>query len=113
MNLPVDRPTRLEITEARTFYFGQGKVNVLFETEPVACGLFTLEPNGVGSLDVHERAVELLWVLKGAMEYKAGDETFLVAAGSGLAIPPKLAHTVRNAGEGEAQVLWMFVPNDH
>jgi mannose-6-phosphate isomerase-like protein (cupin superfamily) len=113
MNYPIDRPIKLEISEAKTFTFGQGRVNVLFESEPVACGLFTLEPNGVGSVDVHDRAVELLWVLKGAMEYTAGGETFLVEAGSGMAIPPKLAHTVRNAGEGEAQVLWMFVPNDH
>lgn len=113
MNYPIERPIRLEVTDAKTFQFGKGTVNVLFETEPVACGLFTLERDAVGSVDVHERAVELLWVIKGTLEYRVGDEIFRVEAGSGMVIPPKHPHTVRNAGEGEAQVLWVFVPNDH
>lgn len=113
MTIPLDHPLRLEATPDKTFYFGQGKVNVLFETEPVACGLFTLEKDGVGSVDVHDRAVELLWVIKGQVEYQLGQDRFLLEAGSGLAIPPQLPHTVRNVGPEEAQVFWAFVPNDH
>src|SRR3990172_1564806 len=109
----LEHPRRLEPTAEKTFYFGQGRVNVLFETEPVACGLFTLEKDAVGSLDVHERAVELLWVLRGTLEYQVGQDRFVADAGSGLARPPPHPHTARNVGEGEAQVFWAFVPNDH
>jgi mannose-6-phosphate isomerase-like protein (cupin superfamily) len=112
MKTSLEHAQLLEPNRGDSFFFGQGKVDVLLELKRVSCGLFSLEEGNVGSVDVHDQAIEIVWVLKGTIEYKVIDESFSLESGSGLAIPPRCPHTVRNVGIGEALVFWAFIPND-
>ena len=106
-------PQVLNINADHTFLFGNGLVQVMFDSEEVACGKFILQEGVEGSTDIHEKAMEIAYVIKGKVEYSIFGENFIVNSGQAIFIPPNFPHDVRNIGSGEASVFWIFAPNDH
>ncbi|MCC6147825.1 MAG: cupin domain-containing protein [Anaerolineaceae bacterium] len=106
-------PQILSTDPDRTILFGNGLVQIMLNSEEIACGKFILQEGAEGSTDIHEQAVEIALIMKGKVEYNILGETFLVNPGQALLIPPKYPHDVRNVGAGEAVIFWMFMPNDH
>lgn len=65
--------------------------------------------NGRASPHVHAEHADVFHVLDGTMEFRAGDGTVRVPAGSTLAAPPFLVHGFR-VPEGEAHYLNLHAP---
>jgi mannose-6-phosphate isomerase-like protein (cupin superfamily) len=59
---------------------------------------------------VHDRDEEFYYVLEGAYEFEAGDETFKGEPGSIVVIPRDVPHAFRNAGDVPARALMIFRP---
>lgn len=58
--------------------------------------------------------VELVYVLRGSLELRVGDETHVLEEGDTLTYAPREPHTWRNASEAEeAVVLWTALPNPY
>ncbi|MFL5922292.1 MAG: helix-turn-helix domain-containing protein [Gaiellaceae bacterium] len=58
--------------------------------------------------------VELVYVLRGSLELRVGDETHVLDEGDTLTYSPREPHTWRNASEAEeAVVLWTALPNPY
>jgi transcriptional regulator with XRE-family HTH domain len=58
--------------------------------------------------------VELVYVLRGSLELRVGEETHLLEEGDTLTYSPRDPHTWRNASETEpATVLWTALPNPY
>ena len=58
--------------------------------------------------------VELVYVLRGSLELKVGDETHLLEEGDTLTYSPRDPHTWRNPSDAdEAVVLWTALPNPY
>lgn len=58
--------------------------------------------------------VELVYVLRGSLELRVGDETHLLEEGDTLSYSPRDPHTWRNPSEtDEAVVLWTALPNPY
>ena len=58
----------------------------------------------------HAAHTDLFYVLDGTMEFRLGDGTVRVPAGSCVAAPPLLVHGFRNPGEGDARFLNLHAP---
>lgn len=58
----------------------------------------------------HARARQFFYVLSGVLTFEMEGITHVVAAGSGIDVPPGAAHTAANAGPGEARFLLVSVP---
>lgn len=58
--------------------------------------------------------VELVYVLRGALELRVGEETHLLEEGDTFSYSPRDPHTWRNPSEtDEAVVLWTALPNPY
>ncbi|HEY7017114.1 MAG TPA: XRE family transcriptional regulator [Gaiellaceae bacterium] len=58
--------------------------------------------------------VELVYVLRGSLELRVGDETHLLEEGDTLSYSPRDPHTWRNPSETDgAVVLWTALPNPY
>ncbi len=58
--------------------------------------------------------VELVYVLRGSLELRVGDETHLLEEGDTLTYSPRDPHTWRNPSDSdEAVVLWTALPNPY
>jgi len=58
--------------------------------------------------------VELVYVLRGSLELRVGEETHLLEEGDTLTYSPRDPHTWRNPSETvEAVVLWTALPNPY
>src|SRR5260221_7716341 len=73
------------------------------------CEMTTMPGDGV-SRHVHDRDEEFYYILEGAYEMQAGDESFTAAAGSVVVIPRDVPHQFRNAGDVPARALMIFRP---
>src|SRR5439155_306449 len=59
----------------------------------------------------HAAHTDLFYVLDGAMEFRLGDATVRVPAGSCVAAPPLLVHGFRNPGDSDAPFLNLHSPS--
>jgi transcriptional regulator with XRE-family HTH domain len=50
---------------------------------------------------------EFIYVLDGELEYSYGEEVIPVKTGSGIFIPRKTGHSIRNAGDKDAEIVWI------
>lgn len=66
--------------------------------------------NGKASPHVHAEHVDAFHVLAGTMEFRAGEGTVRLPAGSTFAAPPLLVHGFRDAGDGEIAYLNVHAP---
>lgn len=55
----------------------------------------------------------LMHVLRGVVEIAVGDDRYLLKEGDSLHFHARLAHTIRNIGDGPARVLWVTSPPMH
>lgn len=74
--------------------------------------LSLIEP-GEGSGEqpyAHESDEECVLVLKGTLEFRVGDEEYLLAEGDSLLFESRIPHWNRNPGPSKAEVLWISTP---
>jgi len=58
----------------------------------------------------HATARQFFYVLSGALTFEMEGLTHVLAAGSGIEVPPGAVHTAANAGPEEARFLLVSVP---
>lgn len=69
------------------------------------------QPPGIATpLHRHTREAEAFFLLDGSMTYRAGDETFRLAAGDFLWLPVGLPHAFRVTGSGPVRFLGLAAP---
>ena len=61
----------------------------------------------------HDSDEECVIVLKGALEFKVGDERCLLEEGDSLTFESRLPHWNRNPGPSKAEVLWVITPPNY
>jgi len=66
--------------------------------------------NGQAAPHVHAEHADVFFLLEGTLEFRAGDGTVRLPAGSCLAAPPLLVHGFRNPVEEDAHYLNLHVP---
>jgi mannose-6-phosphate isomerase-like protein (cupin superfamily) len=68
-------------------------------------------PPGAGEVrHYHERARQLFFVLAGRLEIELRGQTFALAAGDALEVPPEAPHRVWNAADVDATFLVVSAP---
>lgn len=67
-------------------------------------------PGGVIGYHDHPDQVETVYVLSGESVLTLGERDFPFRAGSVVAIPAALKHTLQNVGEGKLHLLTIFTP---
>lgn len=67
-------------------------------------------PGGVIGYHDHPEQIETVYVLSGESVLTLGKQDFPFRAGSVVAIPAALKHTLRNVGEGNVHLLTIFTP---
>ena len=74
--------------------------------------LSMIEP-GEGSGDeayAHDSDEECVVVLKGSLEFRVGDEEYLLSEGDSLLFESRIPHWNRNPGPSKAEVMWIITP---
>jgi mannose-6-phosphate isomerase-like protein (cupin superfamily) len=110
----------------RTVLLGPGEgravslrgTEVVFKVESgradgASCVEFTAAPGFDTGLHVHERLEETFYVLDGAFEFRAGEETFQAIAGACMFVPPGVPHAFANRGAAPATLLLTMAPAGH
>ncbi|QNN52549.1 cupin domain-containing protein [Nocardioides mesophilus] len=70
-----------------------------------------VQPPGIATpLHRHTRESEAFFVLEGRIEYRAGEETYELTAGSFLHLPAGIPHAFRIRGDAPARFLGLTVP---
>jgi transcriptional regulator with XRE-family HTH domain len=72
--------------------------------------LLTLMPNAQRAF-VQTDAFEFKYMLKGKVEYTIGEEVFVMEAGDSIYFDATEPHNPKNIGEGEAQLLVLYIFN--
>lgn len=72
--------------------------------------LLTLLPNAQRAF-VQTDAFEFKYMLKGKVEYTIGEEVFVMEAGDSIYFDATEPHNPKNIGEGEAQLLVLYIFN--
>jgi transcriptional regulator with XRE-family HTH domain len=73
--------------------------------------LSVIEPgSGAGAPYAHESDEECVIVLKGSLEFRVGDESYLLEEGDSLVFESRLEHWNQNPGTTKAEVLWICTP---
>jgi len=78
-----------------------GRYAVIEEVSPVGGG---------PPLHVHRDEDELVYVLRGELEFQLGEQRFRAKAGSTAFLPRDLPHTFRNVGTSPSKVLMVIIP---
>jgi quercetin dioxygenase-like cupin family protein len=78
-----------------------------------SCVEFTAAPGFDTGLHVHERLEEMFYVLAGAFEFRAGEETFQAVAGACVFVPPGVPHAFANRSAAPATLLLTMAPAGH
>ena len=74
--------------------------------------LSVIEP-GEGSGDepyAHDSDEECVVVLKGTLDFRVGDDSYLLREGDSLLFESRIPHWNRNPGPSKAEVLWITTP---
>ena len=66
--------------------------------------------NGQAAPHVHDEHADVFFLLDGTLEFRAGDGTVRLPAGSCFAAPPRFVHGFRNPAEDDAQYLNIHAP---
>lgn len=82
-------------------------------TDGASCVEFTAAPGFDTGLHVHERLAETFYVLTGAFEFRADEETFQATAGACIFVPPGVQHAFANRGTAPAALLLIMSPSSH
>jgi quercetin dioxygenase-like cupin family protein len=72
--------------------------------------LVTQPPGTATPLHVHSHEAEAFYLLDGTMTYRAGPETYRLAAGSFMYLPRGVAHAFRVTGGEPARFVGLTVP---
>lgn len=71
-----------------------------------------LTPGHSGEAHRHPNADEVIYLIKGKVEVRAGAETFSLDATDALAIPGGLSHQIHNRGNEDAELLISYSTGD-
>jgi mannose-6-phosphate isomerase-like protein (cupin superfamily) len=77
------------------------------------CVEFTAAPGFDTGLHVHQRLEETFYILDGAFEFRAADETFQATPGACLFVPPGVPHAFANRGTAPSKLLLIMSPPGH
>ncbi|HEX5411269.1 MAG TPA: cupin domain-containing protein [Terriglobia bacterium] len=69
-------------------------------------------PGHSGEAHRHPNADEVIYLIEGQVEVRAGSETFPLKATDALAIPGGLSHQIHNAGTEDAELLIAYSTGD-
>jgi mannose-6-phosphate isomerase-like protein (cupin superfamily)/ribosomal protein S18 acetylase RimI-like enzyme len=69
-----------------------------------------LPPGARARAHAHDRTRQFFYVLRGAGTMMLGPRTLSIPAGSGLEVPPRVRHQLRNDGEEDLEVLVVSSP---
>jgi mannose-6-phosphate isomerase-like protein (cupin superfamily) len=78
-----------------------------------SCVEFTAGPGFDTGLHVHRRLEETFYILDGAFEFRAGDETFRATTGASVFVPPGVPHSFANRGARPSKLLLIMSPPGH
>ena len=80
-------------------------------THPAASvTLVQVGPGGVIETHIHQQETETAYVLAGRGRLLVDETEQLIGAGSGVTIPPGIAHSLHNAGAAPLQLLAVHTP---
>ena len=79
------------------------------QAENFVSGFVIIEPGGRVPLHEHEQE-EVYYVLKGRGKMTVGEETQTMQAVSAVYIPSNIRHTLRNSGDEELHMLFVYSP---
>lgn len=82
----------------------------LLERSDLAVDQELLPPGGSTRTHSHERSRQFFYVLRGTATVLLGPRTTVVAAGSGVEVPPRVRHEVRNETEDDLEMLVVSAP---
>ena len=71
-----------------------------------------VNPGQSGEAHRHPNADEVIYLMKGKVEVRAGDETFSLDATDALAIPGGLSHQIHNPYAEEAELIISYSTGD-
>ena len=71
-----------------------------------------LTPGRSGEAHRHPNADEVIYLVKGRVEVRAGAETFPLDATYALAIPGGLSHEIHNPGSEDAELIICYSTGD-
>ncbi len=74
----------------------------------VAVSRLILYPGFTNSLHSHSNADEVIFLLRGKVRVKLGRAELELKAGDALTIPLKVAHQIKNTGDGEAEMTLSY-----
>ncbi len=79
-------------------------------TENFAFGLATFPPDSNAAPHVHDTQEEIIFILSGHGEFRAGDTSAPLEPGTGIFIPPGLQHQIVVQGEETLKLVTVFSP---
>lgn len=102
----------VDLNSAETFPSGPG-LDVAFpvhsQTGTAASATVWMELAPEGSVPEHtDSAEELLYIVRGEVEARVGEDTATLRAGELALVPAMAPHSLRNVGGGDARVLGFF-----
>jgi mannose-6-phosphate isomerase-like protein (cupin superfamily) len=78
-----------------------------------SCVEFTAAAGFDTGIHVHQRLEETFYVLSGAFEFQIGEDTFGVASGACVFVPPGVPHAFANRGAAPSSLLLIMSPPAH
>ena len=112
-------PVKKSVADYRAFRISPGDTNrlaIIFDpageaTSFIAC-VEIFDVGGRTPPNVHQRAHEMFFVLKGEGVAHADGATLPVKAGDSLLLPPGSLHVIENTGSTRLYTLTLMVPNE-
>jgi len=113
------QPVAKEMARCRAFRISPGDTNyfaLVFDpvTDAVdlTCVVEIFEPGGRTPPNIHRRANEMFFVLKGEGMAECDGSTTAIKAGDALLVRPGTTHVVENIGPGKLYCLTVMVPDE-
>jgi mannose-6-phosphate isomerase-like protein (cupin superfamily) len=103
------RTSRIKPADTNKFVM---MVDPLADKAPFISVVEIFDVGGKTPPNVHHEAHEMFYVLSGRGRAYCGGETFDVAQGDTLVLPPGLEHVVENTGPDKLYCLTVMVPNE-
>ena len=103
------RTSRIKPADTNKFVM---MVDPLTDKAPFISVVEIFDVGGKTPPNVHHEAHEMFYVLSGRGRAYCGGETFEVAQGDTLVLPPGLEHVVENTGSDKLYCLTVMVPNE-
>jgi mannose-6-phosphate isomerase-like protein (cupin superfamily) len=103
------RTSRIKPADTNKFVM---MVDPLADKAPFISVVEIFDAGGKTPPNVHHEAHEMFYVLSGRGRAHCGGETFEVAQGDTLVLPPGMEHVVENTGPDKLYCLTVMVPNE-